>query len=188
MDDAPQLDLDLGIDSRDPLSMRMAATPHDVGWSTLIATMYSAMELIQETCAIMALPRLARVGRAALGVLERLDAGEISATPQMLADVLSAVDAIDGRLSLHGDLAVDSASADDELITRLARWRGPHAMAAAESAAPDRATSAMTAMLLDEIRERLCDLALVAHYLALFPWRGDHRAAARVGRHAGSDN
>lgn len=168
------------------LAARMAAVRDDVGWATLLATMCTAVELIQETCAVMALPRLARIGRAALGVLERLQADEIVATPDMLGDVLAAVDAIDGRLSIHGDLGRDSAAADDELVARLVRWRATRVGAArAEPPQHDRARDAMVAMLLDEIRERLCELALMAHYLTLFPWTAGGRAAAHAD---GRDN
>ncbi len=161
----------------------------DVGPMRQVATMCSAVDLIQETCAVMALPRLARISRAASGVLERLHCDEIVATPEMLGDLLAAVHALSHRLGVDGDSATASARTDDELIARLVRWRGSREpRAEAESVPHDRVPAAVIAVLLDEIHERLSRLALVAHHLTLFPWTARDDADECTGRDGNRTN
>ncbi len=162
---------------------RMIATRDDVGWQTLVGTMCSAMELIQETCAIMVLPHLARIARAITALLQRLHDAEVEPTPAMLGEILAAVDVIEGRISLFGDSGQDTARDDSALVARLASWRTPVSIAPGDDAAAAAGgnVAEMNAMLLDEIRERICELALVAHYLNLFPWHGGRRTSSPDG-------
>lgn len=167
----------------------MVASRDDHGRATLFATMCTAMELVQETCALMALVRLARLARACVAVLDRLQSGEMEPRPRMMEDLLSTITAIDDRLSNFTDAgeALTAAVDDEELIARLARWRGPGAMAPSHSATVRTIDeSEANAMLLDEIRERICELALVTHYLSLFPWHVDDRACGPPTRLPGT--
>lgn len=161
----------------------------EVGDVAVVSTMCSAMERIQEACAVMAYPRLARVARAVLGALERMQAREVAPTPAMLADVLAAVNTIDRRLRSRGDREDSATSNDEQMIAQLARWRGTVEWRTSDSGTPPcGADEEMNTLLLDEIRERMSGLTLLAHYQILFAWKGDGPAGPGRGENGRRDN
>lgn len=108
-----QLDRDVVELERDPSN------------ASLLNSIFRAVHTIKGTCGFLALPRLENVSHTAESVLEQLRNGALKAEPDVISDILRAVDAIKlilGELAAHG---VEPAGDDSLLVALLEQWLSP---------------------------------------------------------------
>jgi two-component system, chemotaxis family, sensor kinase CheA len=98
----------------------------------LLKSIFRAVHTIKGTCGFLDLSRLETVAHAAENVLGRLRDGELAVSPEIISDVLSAIDTI--KEILHGleQTAEEPAGDDTTLCARLDRWMPGSATEAAD--------------------------------------------------------
>lgn len=130
-----QLDQDVVELERDPSN------------TSLLNSIFRAIHTIKGTCGFLGLPRLEIVSHTAESVLERLRKGALKADPDVISDILRAVDLIKTILAELAANQVEPVGDDSLLIALLEQWLGPdtprHAAASAaiRNLAPDTAMS-----------------------------------------------
>ncbi|MEO6865208.1 MAG: chemotaxis protein CheA [Gemmatimonadaceae bacterium] len=108
-----QLDRDVVELERDPSN------------ASLLNSIFRAVHTIKGTCGFLALPRLENVSHTAESVLEQLRNGALKAEPDVISDILRAVDVIKlilAELAAHG---VEPAGDDSLLVALLEQWLSP---------------------------------------------------------------
>lgn len=108
-----QLDRDVVELERDPSN------------ASLLNSIFRAVHTIKGTCGFLALPRLENVSHTAESVLEQLRNGALKAEPDVISDILRAVDVIKlilAELAAHG---VEPAGDDSLLLALLEQWLSP---------------------------------------------------------------
>ena len=103
----------------------------------LLASIFRTIHTIKGTCGFLGLSRLETVAHAAESVLGRLRDGELSVQPDVISDVLGAVDVIKGILAGLENAGEEPSGDDAAVIARLEAWlTGAPAPAARPSPAP----------------------------------------------------
>ena len=116
--------------------LTLERTPDDANTLGLIFRM---VHTIKGTCGFLGLPRLERVAHAAENVLGRLRDGTLSASPDIVSQILAALDRVKGILAGIGATEAEPPGDDSALIAALnavASGQGPAANAAEPAAAP----------------------------------------------------
>jgi two-component system chemotaxis sensor kinase CheA len=110
-----QLDQDVVELERDPSN------------ASLLNSIFRAIHTIKGTCGFLSLPRLETVSHTAESVLDRLRKGALKAEPDVISDILRAVDVIKAILAGLAANQTEPAGDDSLLITLLEQWLGPDA-------------------------------------------------------------
>jgi two-component system, chemotaxis family, sensor kinase CheA len=97
-------------------------TPGDL---VLLGSIFRTIHTIKGTCGFLDLQRLESVAHAAENVLGLLRDGSLAVTPDIISDVLAAVDVIREILDGLERDQIEPAGDDAELIAKLDRWLGP---------------------------------------------------------------
>ena len=110
--------------------------------ASLLNSIFRAIHTIKGTCGFLGLSRLENVSHTAESVLEQLRNGSVTATPDVISDILRAVDVIRQILANLATREVEPAGDDTLLIALLEHWLSPDAagtspVIAPQSAAPD---------------------------------------------------
>jgi two-component system, chemotaxis family, sensor kinase CheA len=90
----------------------------------LLKSIFRAIHTIKGTCGFLDLARLERVAHAAEDVLGLLRDGSLQVTPEVISDVLAAVDVIKAILHALEQTGAEPAADDAALIERLHTWTG----------------------------------------------------------------
>jgi two-component system chemotaxis sensor kinase CheA len=96
--------------------LALERTPGDAGTLSLIFRM---VHTIKGTCGFLGLPRLERVAHAAENVLGQLRDGKLSASPDMVSQILTALDRIKAILAGLSQSGAEPAGDDSVLIADL---------------------------------------------------------------------
>ena len=106
------------------LDREIVALERAPGDLMLLSSIFRTIHTIKGTCGFLDLQRLERVAHAAENVLDQMRDGSLAVTPDIISDVLAAVDVI--KEMLEGlELTESEPQGDDTaLIARLARWTG----------------------------------------------------------------
>ncbi|MSP01383.1 MAG: hybrid sensor histidine kinase/response regulator [Acetobacteraceae bacterium] len=96
--------------------LTLERTPDDANTLSLIFRM---VHTIKGTCGFLGLPRLERVAHAGENVLGKLRDGALSASPDIVTQILAALDRIKAILSSLGATGDEPAGDDTELIASL---------------------------------------------------------------------
>src|SRR6202042_1227890 len=96
--------------------LALERTPDDAATLGLIFRM---VHTIKGTCGFLGLPRLERVAHAGESVLGRLRDGTLSASPDVVTQILAALDRIKAILSGLSTSGAEPAGDDTELIASL---------------------------------------------------------------------
>jgi two-component system chemotaxis sensor kinase CheA len=91
-------------------------TPDDAATLSLIFRM---VHTIKGTCGFLGLPRLERVAHAGENVLGRLRDGTLTATPDIVTQILAALDRIKAIVAGLGETGAEPAGDDSDLIASL---------------------------------------------------------------------
>jgi two-component system chemotaxis sensor kinase CheA len=89
----------------------------------LLASIFRTIHTIKGTCGFLGLGRLEAVAHVAESVLGRLRDGELGVTPEVISDVLSAVDAIKSILAGLEQAGAEPPGDDAAVIARLEAWQ-----------------------------------------------------------------
>jgi len=100
----------------DAAVLTLERTPDDAGTLSLIFRM---VHTIKGTCGFLGLPRLERVAHAGENVLGKLRDGTLSASPDVVSQILTALDRIKAILSGLSQSGAEPAGDDDALIAGL---------------------------------------------------------------------
>ena len=111
----------------DAALLTLERTPGDEATLSLIFRM---VHTIKGTCGFLGLPRLERVAHAAENVLGKLRDGTLSASPDIVSQILAALDRIKAIVAHMGETGAEPAGDDGPLISAL------DATAAGQQAAP----------------------------------------------------
>jgi two-component system chemotaxis sensor kinase CheA len=122
--------------------LALERTPDDAPTLGLIFRM---VHTIKGTCGFLGLPRLERVAHAAENVLGQLRDGTMSASPDIVSQILLALDRIKAILAGLSQSGAEPAGDDAVLIADLNATASGHPPAAAPSAAPPVAASPVAA-------------------------------------------
>jgi two-component system chemotaxis sensor kinase CheA len=98
-------------------------TPDD---RELLKSIFRTVHTIKGTCGFLDLARLERVAHAAENVLGLLRDGELRATPEIINDVLEAIDTIKLILRALEETSVEPDGDDTALLDRLGHWMVGH--------------------------------------------------------------
>ncbi len=104
--------------------LALERSPGDAGTLSLIFRM---VHTIKGTCGFLGLPRLERVAHAAENVLGQLRDGTLSASPDMVSQILAALDRIKAILAGLSQSGAEPAGDDAELIEGLNATAAGHA-------------------------------------------------------------
>ena len=102
----------------------------------LLASIFRTIHTIKGTCGFLGLARLEAVAHAGESVLGRLRDGELPVGPDVISDVLGAVDVIKEILAGLEQSGAEPAGDDAAVIARLERWISGQAQGASAPAAP----------------------------------------------------
>lgn len=105
-----QLDQDVVGLERDPTNV------------ALLNSIFRAVHTIKGTCGFLGLPRLEHVSHTAESVLERLRNGTLKAEPDVISDILRAVDVIKLILAGLATREAEPAGDDSLLVALLEQW------------------------------------------------------------------
>lgn len=114
-------------------------TPDDAGTLSLI---FRLVHTIKGTCGFLGLPRLERVAHAAENVLGKLRDHELTVTPDIVSQVLAALDRIKMIVAALGVAGTEPSGNDVELIDALNATASGQAISAPAAAPPQPAPSA----------------------------------------------
>lgn len=92
--------------------------------ASLLNSIFRTIHTIKGTCGFLGLPRLETVSHTAESVLGRLRAGELKAEPDVISDILRAVDVIKMILAELTVTRKEPAGDDSLLIALLEHWLG----------------------------------------------------------------
>ena len=112
--------------------------------ASLLNSIFRAVHTIKGTCGFLGLSRLESVSHTAESVLERLRNGTLTATPDVVSDILRAVDVIRLILANLATRDVEPAGDDTLLIALLEQWLLPDAAGTHPVIAPQSATQDAT--------------------------------------------
>ncbi len=127
-----RLDHDLVELERDPSNM------------SLLNSIFRAVHTIKGACGFLGLSRLENVSHTAESVLEQLRSGTVKAEPDVISDILRAIDVIKGILVELETHQIEPVGDDSLLIALLEQWLAPATRgitAAADVAGATAATS-----------------------------------------------
>ena len=110
-----QLDQDVVELERDPSN------------ASLLNSIFRAIHTIKGTCGFLGLPRLETVSHTAESVLDRLRTGDLKPEPDVISDILRAVDVIKTILAELAANKTEPAGDDSLLIALLEQWLGSDA-------------------------------------------------------------
>lgn len=110
-----QLDQDVVELERDPSN------------ASLLNSIFRSIHTIKGTCGFLGLARLETVSHTAESVLDRLRTGALTAEPDVISDILRAVDVIKTILTELAANHVEPTGDDSLLIALLEQWLGPDA-------------------------------------------------------------
>src|SRR5882757_8805625 len=96
--------------------VKLERTPDDQQTLSLI---FRLVHTIKGTCGFLGLPRLERVAHAAENVLGRLRDGTMSASPEVVSQILTALDRIKAILAGLSQSGAEPAGDDAALIAEL---------------------------------------------------------------------
>src|SRR5580704_17092895 len=96
--------------------LALERTPDDAATLSLIFRM---VHTIKGTCGFLGLPRLERVAHAAENVLGQLRDGTMSASPDIVSQILTALDRIKSILADLSQSGAEPSGGDEDLITAL---------------------------------------------------------------------
>src|SRR5580658_7110560 len=113
--------------------LALERTPDDAATLGLIFRM---VHTIKGTCGFLGLPRLERVAHAAENVLGQLRDGKLSASPDMVSQILTALDRIKAILSGLSQSGAEPAGDDAILIAELNATASGRAPIQVEAKAP----------------------------------------------------
>ncbi len=113
--------------------LALERTPGDAGTLSLIFRM---VHTIKGTCGFLGLPRLERVAHAAENVLGQLRDGKLSASPDIVSQILTALDRIKAILAGLSQSGTEPAGDDAEFIAGLNATASGQAPQHVEQAAP----------------------------------------------------
>ncbi|MES3032637.1 MAG: chemotaxis protein CheA [Gemmatimonadota bacterium] len=85
---------------------------------------FRTIHTIKGTCGFLGLVRLEGVAHAAENVLDALRAGRLTVEPELIGDVLAAIDCIKSVLQALEDTEAEPEGDDAALIQRLEQWLG----------------------------------------------------------------
>ena len=102
----------------------------------LLASIFRTIHTIKGTCGFIGLSRLETVAHAAESVLGRMRDGELPVTPEVISDVLGAVDVIKTILAGLEQAGAEPSGDDGAVIARLEAWLTGAPAPAARPAAP----------------------------------------------------
>jgi two-component system chemotaxis sensor kinase CheA len=105
--------------------------------ASLLNSIFRAIHTIKGACGFLALPRLELVSHTAESVLEELRRGVLKAQPDVISDILRAVDVIKLILAELAAQGAEPAGDDALLIALLEQWLSPDAAARALPAEVD---------------------------------------------------
>jgi two-component system chemotaxis sensor kinase CheA len=125
-----QLDQDVVELERDPTNV------------ALLNSIFRAVHTIKGTCGFLGLSRLEHVSHTAESVLERLRNGSLKAEPDVISDILRAVDVIKVILVGLATREAEPAGDDSLLVALLEQWLPQ--VSAEWSGAPDRVREELT--------------------------------------------
>jgi len=125
-----QLDQDVVELERDPSN------------ASLLNSIFRAIHTIKGTCGFLGLPRLETVSHTAESVLDRLRTGDLKAEPDVISDILRAVDVIKTILAELAANQTEPAGDDSLLIALLEQWLGADAPRHAIAIGPEAIASA----------------------------------------------
>jgi two-component system, chemotaxis family, sensor kinase CheA len=91
----------------------------------LLNSVFRTIHTIKGTCGFIGLVRLESVAHAAENVLDALRAGVLTVQPDLIGDVLAAIDCIKLVLDALESTEVEPTGDDTALIARLTRWLTP---------------------------------------------------------------
>ena len=127
-----QLDLDVVELERDPSN------------ASLLNSIFRSIHTIKGTCGFLGLPRLENLSHTAESVLERLRVGALKAEPEVISDILRAVDVIKTILAGLAATGKEPQGDDSLLVSLLEVWlSGDHAQ-------PQHATGATRATVASD--------------------------------------
>ena len=115
--------------------------------ASLLNSIFRAVHTIKGTCGFLALPRLENVSHTAESVLEQLRTGALKAEPDVISDILRAVDVIKLILAELAASGAEPLGDDSLLVALLEQWLSP---VAAHAAAATRAVFAAPAAPIAE--------------------------------------
>jgi two-component system, chemotaxis family, sensor kinase CheA len=101
--------------------VELERTPED---HDLLKSIFRTIHTIKGTCGFLDLARLERVAHAAENVLGLLRDGELGVQPEIISDVLAAVDTIKEILQGLETTGAEPSGDDAPLIARLDHWAG----------------------------------------------------------------
>ena len=90
--------------------------------ATRLNSVFRTIHTMKGTCGFLGLPRLEGIAHAAENVLDALRAGRIPISPDMIGDVLAAVDSIKAVLVQLEASETEPAGDDSAVTQRLERW------------------------------------------------------------------
>ena len=114
--------------------VKLERTPDDQDTLSLI---FRLVHTIKGTCGFLGLPRLEKVAHAAESVLGKVRDGVLSATPDTVSIVLSALDRVKAIVSGLAATGSEPAGDDSELIAALDAAAAGHAQVVTQEAPPD---------------------------------------------------
>lgn len=136
-------------------SENLAQLDHDVvelerdpSNASILNSIFRAIHTIKGACGFLGLPRLENVSHTAESVLERLRNGALKAEPDVISDILRAVDVIKQILTELGAHGAEPAGDDSLLLALLEQWLSPettHGSSTPISAAQMRADAHIAA-------------------------------------------
>src|SRR5690606_13960711 len=92
----------------------------------LLKSIFRTIHTIKGTCGFLDLTRLERVAHSAENVLGLLRDGDLEVSPEIISDVLAAVDTIKDILAGLEQSGAEPTGDDDDLLERLDRWMEGH--------------------------------------------------------------
>lgn len=123
--DMDELLKDFLTESADNLSrldndiVELEMRPGDVA---LLNSVFRTIHTIKGTCGFLGLARLESVAHVAENVLDKLRAGHLATSPELIGDVLAAIDCIKHVLHQLERTEKEPEGDDSELMARLERW------------------------------------------------------------------
>jgi len=94
--------------------------------TSLLNSIFRAVHTIKGACGFLGLPRLENVSHTAESVLEQLRSGALKAEPDVVSDILRAVDVIKLILAELEAHEAEPAGDDSLVIALLEQWLAPH--------------------------------------------------------------
>jgi two-component system chemotaxis sensor kinase CheA len=131
--------------------VELERTPGDLG---RLNSVFRTIHTIKGTCGFLGLVRLEQVAHAAENVLDSLRAGRLTVKPDVIGDVLAAIDTIKQVLGELERTEGEPAGDDSELVQRLERWmREAEGVQTTPPVVPPRAPTPSAAPVIDTMTD-----------------------------------